>query len=165
MTWQKRITNQLLCSRIPRISTIIRERCLRFSGYCWRRKNEVVSDLVLWEPKHGERSGGGQAGTVVSLLEADTGVPRDCLPAAMDDRVGWRKKASGGGGRGEGGGGGMRRATEVDLVVVAVVQAGKDALKILRGRPGRHFILSGGHLLFCVNLTSYKFYPDSFYTK
>ena len=32
----------------------------------------------------------------VDLLEADTGVPRDCLPAAMDDRVGWRKKAMGG---------------------------------------------------------------------
>ena len=26
------------------------------------------------------------------MLEADTGVPRDCLPAAMDDRVGWRKR-------------------------------------------------------------------------
>ena len=37
----------------------------------------------------------------VDLLEADTGVPRDCLLAAMDDRVGWRKRAMG-----EGGGGG-----------------------------------------------------------
>ena len=27
------------------------------------------------------------AGTFVHLLEVDTGVPRDCLPAAMDDRV------------------------------------------------------------------------------
>ena len=26
----------------------------------------------------------------------DTGVPRDCLPAVMDDRVGWRKRAMGG---------------------------------------------------------------------
>ena len=61
------------------------------------------------------RSVGGQARTLifVDLLEADTGVPRDCLPAAMDDRVGWRKRAKGGGG-GEG-------STEVDLVVVAVV--------------------------------------------
>ena len=32
----------------------------------------------------------------VDLLEADTGVPRDCLPAVMDDRVGWRKRAMGG---------------------------------------------------------------------
>ena len=33
---------------LPRISTIIRERRLSFSGHCWRSKNEVVSDLVLW---------------------------------------------------------------------------------------------------------------------
>ena len=32
----------------------------------------------------------------VDLLEADTAVPTDCLPAAMDDRDGWRKKARGG---------------------------------------------------------------------
>ena len=32
---------------------------------------------------------------LIDLLEADTGVPRDCLPAAMDDRVGWRKRAMG----------------------------------------------------------------------
>ena len=73
---------------LPRISTTIRERCLRFSVHCWRNKNEVLSDLVLWEPKHGKRSVGGQARTFVALLEADTGVPRDSLPAAMDDRVG-----------------------------------------------------------------------------
>ena len=63
-------------------------------------KNEVVSDLVLWEPKHSKRSVGGQARTFVDLLEADTGVPRDCLPAGMDDRVGWRKRATGGRGGG-----------------------------------------------------------------
>ena len=39
----------------------------------------------------------GQAHTFVDLLEMDTGVPRDCLLAAMDDKVGWRKKAMGGG--------------------------------------------------------------------
>ena len=32
---------------------------------------------------------------LVHLLEADTGVPRDCFPAAMDDRVCWRKRAIG----------------------------------------------------------------------
>ena len=83
---------------LPSISTTIRERYLRSSSHCWRSKNEVDSDFVLWGPKHGKRSVGGQAGTFVDLLEADTGVPRDCLPAAMDDRIGWRKKAMGGGG-------------------------------------------------------------------
>ena len=50
------ITNEMLYAGLPRISTTIRERRLRFSVHCWRRKNEVVSDLVLWEPKHGKRS-------------------------------------------------------------------------------------------------------------
>ena len=67
------------------------------AGHCWRSKNEVVSDLILWEPKHGNGSVGGQTRTFVDLLEADTGVPRDCLPVAMDDRVGWRRRAMGGG--------------------------------------------------------------------
>ena len=40
-----------------------------------------------------KRSVGGQARTFVDILEADNGVPRDCLPAAMDGRVGWRKRA------------------------------------------------------------------------
>ena len=35
----------------------------------------------------------GQARTFVNLPEA---VPRDCLPAAIDDRVDWRKRAMGG---------------------------------------------------------------------
>ena len=83
------------------------ERHLRLSGHCWRNENEVVSDLVAWEPKHGKRSVGGQAHTFVHLLEADTGVP-DSLPAAMDDRVGWRKKAMWGERWGERGGGRLR---------------------------------------------------------
>ena len=59
---------------------------------------KAVSDLVLWELKHGKRSVGVQARTFVDLLEADTGIPRDCLPAAIDNRVGWRKSRGGGGG-------------------------------------------------------------------
>ena len=108
VTWQHRITNGVLYAGSPRISTTIRERRLRFSGHCWRSKNEVASDLFLWEPKYGKRSVGGQAHTFVDLLEADTDVPRDCMPAVMDDKVGWRKRAMGG-------------STEVDLVLVEVV--------------------------------------------
>ena len=86
--WRQRITNEgVLFAGLPRISTTIRERYLSFSGHCWKSKTEVVSDLVLWEPKHGERSVGGQARTFVDLLEAESGVPRNCLPAAMDDRL------------------------------------------------------------------------------
>ena len=75
VTWQQRITNEVLCAGLPRISTAIRERCLRFSGHCWRSKNEVVCYLVLWESKHSKRSIGGQARTFVDLLKATPRFP------------------------------------------------------------------------------------------
>ena len=96
VTWPKRSTNEVVYAGLPRISTTIRERRRRFSGHCSRSQNEVVSDLVLWEPKHDKRSVRGQVHTFVDLLEADSAVPRDCLPAAIDDRVGWRNRAMGG---------------------------------------------------------------------
>ena len=89
------ITTEVLHAGLPRISAPIRERGLRFSGHHRRSESEVVSDLVLWELRHGKRSVGGQACTFVHLLEADTGVPRDSLSAVMGDRVGWRKRALG----------------------------------------------------------------------
>ena len=110
VTGHKRITNEVLYAGLPRISTTIRVRRLRFSSHCWRSKNEVDCDLVFWERKHGKRCVGGQAHTFVNLMEVDTGVHRDCLLPAMDrsNGVGWRESRS----RGEG------RSTEVNLVVV-----------------------------------------------
>ena len=97
VTCRQCITNEVLYAGLPRISTTIRERPRGFSDHCWRSDNEAVCDLVSWEPKHGKRSVGGQACTFVDLLGAVTGVPRDCLPAVMDDRVGLRTRAMGGG--------------------------------------------------------------------
>ena len=110
---------------LPRISTTTTVRRLSLSGHCWRSKNEIASDLFLLEPKHGKRSIRGQVRTTVDVLEADTGIPSDSLPATMDDRVGWRKKAMGG------------RLIEVDRIVVAVAW--------LRCEP-RAFRTRGRHL-------------------
>ena len=114
VTWRQRIPNEVLCAGLPMISTSVREMCLWFSSHCWRSKNEVVSDLIPWKPKHGKRSVGGQARTFVDLLETDTGVPRDCLPAAMDD--GWLEKDNHG------------MPTEVDQVVVVVINGLRVAI-------------------------------------
>ena len=55
---------------------------LRFSGHCWRSKNEAgFAGIKAWQNEF--------------LLEADTRIPRDCLLTVMADRVGWRKKAIG----------------------------------------------------------------------
>ena len=47
VTWLERITNEVPCAEIPRVSITVRDRRLRLSGHCWRSKNEVVSDLVF----------------------------------------------------------------------------------------------------------------------
>ena len=87
VTWRQSIANEVFYAGLDlaRISTTIRERRLRFSGDYWKGRNEVVSDLVLWLSKHGTRSVGRQARTFVYLLEADTGVSKDCLPAGFKD--------------------------------------------------------------------------------
>ena len=48
--WYQRVTNEVLYGAIEKVSTKIRRRCLKFSGHCLLRDDEVISDLVLWEP-------------------------------------------------------------------------------------------------------------------
>ena len=33
----------------------LRERRMHFAGHCWRAKQELASDLLLWSPNHGNR--------------------------------------------------------------------------------------------------------------
>ena len=92
VTWQQHFTNEVLYARLPRISTTSRERRLKFGGHCWRSKNEVVRDLVVWELKHGKRSVEGQACTFINQLEEETGVPETaCWQRWMTGLAGERK--------------------------------------------------------------------------
>ena len=92
VTLRQNITNEVLYAALPRISTTIRERRLRFWGHCCGSKNEVVSDLIC-----GNRS--MAKGAWENRLTHFFSICR----AAMDDRIGWRKRAMGGGGGGGGG--------------------------------------------------------------
>ena len=53
--WSQTVTNEVLYGAIETISTKIRRRFLKFAAHCLRRDDEVVSDLVLWEPTYGTR--------------------------------------------------------------------------------------------------------------
>ena len=55
-SWRDHLTNEQLYCDIPKISKSIRIPRLRFAGHCWRSKDEVSSDLVLWQPQHGRSS-------------------------------------------------------------------------------------------------------------
>ena len=58
ISWRDHVSNTDLYSGLPKISDVIRQRRLRFAGHCFRMCDEVVADLVLWEPRHGSVSRG-----------------------------------------------------------------------------------------------------------
>ena len=90
ISWRDHIFNKDLYGKIPKITDTIHEQRLRFSGHCWRSKNEVVSDVLLWLPIHGRRSRGRHAKTFVDQLMEDTSCNYEELPNAMMNREEWR---------------------------------------------------------------------------
>ncbi len=57
---------------------------------CWRSRDELISDVLLWTPSHGRAKAGRPARTDIHQLSADTGCSPEDLLKAMDDREGWR---------------------------------------------------------------------------
>ena len=51
----------------------------------------TVSQLLLWDPKHGRRSRGRPATTVIDQLESGTGLSRQDLAPVMANRREWER--------------------------------------------------------------------------
>ena len=69
--WSQKVINEVLYGAIEKISTKIRCRFLKFAGHCLRRDDEVVSDLVLWEPTHGTRRRGRPPESYISSAKLE----------------------------------------------------------------------------------------------
>ena len=54
-SWKDHPNNKEIYGNIPDICTSIRQQRLRFSGHCWRSKLELTSDVIIWQPTHGNR--------------------------------------------------------------------------------------------------------------
>ena len=85
------MTNKELYGNLPKISETICERRVRFSGHCWRSREEVVHQLILWAQSHGKRSRGRPPTTYIDQLTDDTGMEREELGTAMGDRNVWKE--------------------------------------------------------------------------
>ena len=92
ISWMQHPTKSQLYGPIPAISTILRERRMRFAGHCWRAKQELASDLLLWTPRHGQTRVGRPAITYIDQLCRDTGYLAEDLATLMQDRNGWRDR-------------------------------------------------------------------------
>ena len=49
-SWQQHPTRRQLYGHLPPITKTIQARRTRHAGHCWRSKDEIVSDVLLWSP-------------------------------------------------------------------------------------------------------------------
>ena len=91
-SWTQHTSKQQLYGHIPPITKTIRVRRTRHAGHCWRSRNELVRDVLLWTPSHGRAKSGRPARTYMRQFCEDTGCSPEDLLEAMNDREEWRKR-------------------------------------------------------------------------
>ena len=88
---QQHPTMHQLYRHLPPITKTIQVRRTRHAGHCWRSRDELISDVLLWTPTYGRANAGRPVRTYIQQLCEDTGCSPDDLPEAMNDREKWRE--------------------------------------------------------------------------
>ena len=91
-SWRQHPTRHQLYGHLPPITKTIQVRRTRHAGYCWRSRDELISDVLLWTPTYGRAKAGQSAWTYIQQLCEDTGCSPEDLPEAMNDREKWRER-------------------------------------------------------------------------
>ena len=53
-SWRQHPTRHQLYGHLPPITKTIQVRRTRHAGHCWRSKDELISDVLLWTPAYGQ---------------------------------------------------------------------------------------------------------------
>ena len=86
---RQHLTRDQLYGHLPPITKTIQVRRTRHAGHCWRSRDELISDVLLWTPTYGRAKAGRAARTYIQQLCEDTGCSPEDLPRAMNDREKW----------------------------------------------------------------------------
>ena len=93
-SWRQHPIKQQLYSHLPPITKTIKVRRTRYAGYCWRSRDELISDVLLWTPAHGRATARWPARTYIQQLCEDTGCSSKDLVARQDDEICRERKYS-----------------------------------------------------------------------
>ena len=85
-------TRHQLYGHLPPITKTIQVRRTRHAGHCWRSRDELISDVLLWTPTHDLAKAGRPARTYIQQLCEDTRCCPEDLPRAIKDREKWRER-------------------------------------------------------------------------
>ena len=85
-SWRQHSTKHQLYGHLPPITKTIQVRRTRHAGHCWRSRDELISDVLLWTPTYGRAKAGRPARTNIQQLCEDTGCSPEDLSEVMNDR-------------------------------------------------------------------------------
>ena len=89
--WRQNPTRHQLYCYLPPITKTIQVRRTRHARHCWRSRDELISDILLWTPTF-DRAKAGPARTYIQQLCEDTGCSPEDSPVVMNDREKWRER-------------------------------------------------------------------------
>ena len=72
-SWRQHPTKQQLYGHLPPVTKTIKIRRTRHAGHCWRSRDELVSDVLLWILSKRRTKAERPARTYIQQLCADTG--------------------------------------------------------------------------------------------
>ncbi len=85
-------TRHQLYGHLPPVTKTIQVRRTRHAGHCWRGRDELIRDVLLWTPTHGRAKAGRPARTYIQQQCENTGSCPEDLPRTMNDREEWRER-------------------------------------------------------------------------
>ena len=91
-SWRQHPTRHQLYGHLPPITKTIQVKQTKHAGHCWRSRDELISDVLLWTPNYGRAKAGRPARTYIQQLCEDTGCCPEDLQEAMNDREKWRER-------------------------------------------------------------------------
>ena len=91
-SWRQHPTRHQLYGHLPPITKTVQVRRTRHAGHCWRSRDELISDALLWTPTYGRANAGRLGRTYIQQLCEDTGCSPEDLPEVMNDREKWRER-------------------------------------------------------------------------
>ena len=73
-SWRQHPTRHQLYGHLPPITKTIQVRRTTHAGHCWRSRDKLISDVLLWTPTYGRAKAGRPARTYIQQLCEDTDV-------------------------------------------------------------------------------------------
>ena len=91
-SWRQHPTRHRLYSHLSPITKTLQVIRTTHAGHCWRIRDALISDVLLWTPTYGRAKTGWPARTYIQQLCEDTECRPEDLPEAMNDWEKWRER-------------------------------------------------------------------------